>query len=473
MVGSAQKEFQQHYPRPGWVEHDAMDLWSSQVGVASEALARAGVDAGRVSAIGVANQRETTVVYDRRSLTPIANAIVWQDRRTAGVVEGLREAGVEERVRAKTGLLLDPYFSATKIAWLLDNVPGARERAEAGELAFGTVDTWLTARLTGGARHVTDVSNASRTLLFDLGRGVWDDELLELFGVPRALLPEVVPSSHVVGEATVGPLAGVPIAALVGDQQAATFGQACFQPGQAKATYGTGAFIVLNTGLKPRPPAGRLLTTVAWQQGGPLEYALEGSIFMAGAVVQWLRDGLGIIRDVADAAPLALSVPDAGGVVFVPAMTGLGAPYWDPRARGTIVGISRGTTAAHVARAALEGVALQVADVMGAMQAGSGIAIPELRVDGGASRNDALMQLQADVMGVPVVRSAQVETTALGAAYLAGLAVGVWPDRAALAAQWRAGARFVPRLSDPERAAVMERWAEAVSRSRDWAQDEA
>jgi len=473
VVGSAQKEFQQHYPRPGWVEHDAMDLWSSQVGVASEALARAGVDAGRVSAIGVANQRETTVVYDRRSLTPIANAIVWQDRRTAGVVEGLREAGVEERVRAKTGLLLDPYFSATKIAWLLDNVPGARERAEAGELAFGTVDTWLTARLTGGARHVTDVSNASRTLLFDLGRGVWDDELLELFGVPRALLPEVVPSSHVVGEATVGPLAGVPIAALVGDQQAATFGQACFQPGQAKATYGTGAFIVLNTGLKPRPPAGRLLTTVAWQQGGPLEYALEGSIFMAGAVVQWLRDGLGIIRDVADAAPLALSVPDAGGVVFVPAMTGLGAPYWDPRARGTIVGISRGTTAAHVARAALEGVALQVADVMGAMQAGSGIAIPELRVDGGASRNDALMQLQADVMGVPVVRSAQVETTALGAAYLAGLAVGVWPDRAALAAQWRAGARFVPRLSDPERAAVMERWAEAVSRSRDWAQDEA
>ncbi|MFA5567630.1 MAG: glycerol kinase GlpK [Trueperaceae bacterium] len=473
VVGSAQKEFQQHYPRPGWVEHDAMDLWSSQVGVASEALARAGVDAGRVSAIGVANQRETTVVYDRRSLAPIANAIVWQDRRTAGVVEGLREAGVEERVRAKTGLLLDPYFSATKIAWLLDNVPGARERAEVGELAFGTVDTWLTARLTGGARHVTDVSNASRTLLFDLGRGVWDDELLELFGVPRALLPEVVPSSHVVGEATVGPLAGVPIAALVGDQQAATFGQACFQPGQAKATYGTGAFIVLNTGLKPRPPAGRLLTTVAWQQGGPLEYALEGSIFMAGAVVQWLRDGLGIIRDVADAAPLALSVPDAGGVVFVPAMTGLGAPYWDPRARGTIVGISRGTTAAHVARAALEGVALQVADVMGAMQAGSGIAIPELRVDGGASRNDALMQLQADVMGVPVVRSAQVETTALGAAYLAGLAVGVWPDRAALAAQWRAGARFVPRLSDPERAAVMERWAEAVSRSRDWAQDEA
>ncbi|HRN18596.1 MAG TPA: glycerol kinase, partial [Trueperaceae bacterium] len=430
------------------------------------------VDAGRVSAIGVANQRETTVVYDRRSLAPIANAIVWQDRRTAGVVEGLREAGVEERVRAKTGLLLDPYFSATKIAWLLDNVPGARERAEVGELAFGTVDTWLTARLTGGARHVTDVSNASRTLLFDLGRGVWDDELLELFGVPRALLPEVVPSSHVVGEATVGPLGGVPIAALVGDQQAATFGQACFQPGQAKATYGTGAFIVLNTGLKPRPPAGRLLTTVAWQQGGPLEYALEGSIFMAGAVVQWLRDGLGIIRDVADAAPLALSVPDAGGVVFVPAMTGLGAPYWDPRARGTIVGISRGTTAAHVARAALEGVALQVADVMGAMQAGSGIAIPELRVDGGASRNDALMQLQADVMGVPVVRSAQVETTALGAAYLAGLAVGVWPDRAALAAQWRAGARFVPRLSDPERAAVMERWAEAVSRSRDWAQDE-
>jgi len=473
VVSSAQKEFKQHYPRPGWVEHDAMDLWSSQVGVASEALARAGVDAGRVSAIGVTNQRETTVVYDRRTLVPIANAIVWQDRRTAGVIDGLREAGAEERVRAKTGLLLDPYFSATKIAWLLDNVAGARGRAEAGELAFGTVDTWLTARLTGGARHVTDVSNASRTLLFDIERGAWDDELLELFDVPRALLPEVVPSSHVVGEATVDPLAGVPIAALVGDQQAATFGQACFQPGQAKSTYGTGAFIVLNTGLEPRPPAGRLLTTVAWQQGGPIEYALEGSIFMAGAVVQWLRDGLGIIRDVAEAGPLALSVPDAGGVVFVPAMTGLGAPHWDPRARGTIVGISRGTTAAHVARAALEGVALQVADVMNAMQAGSGISIPELRVDGGASRSDALMQLQADVTGTLVVRSAQVETTALGAAYLAGLAVGVWPDRPTLAAQWRAGARFEPRLSDTERAAVMERWAAAVARSRNWAEDEA
>ncbi len=473
VVSSAQKEFRQHYPKPGWVEHDALDLWSSQIGVASEALARAGVDSSSVSAIGVANQRETTVVYDRRTLAPIANAIVWQDRRTAAVIEGLREAGAEERVRAKTGLLLDPYFSATKIAWLLDNVPGARERADAGELAFGTVDTWLTARLTGGARHVTDVSNASRTLLFDIHEATWDDELLELFRVPRALLPEVTPSSHVVGEVTVGPLTGLPIAALVGDQQAATFGQACFRPGQAKSTYGTGAFLVLNTGLEPRAPAGRLLTTVAWQQGGPLEYALEGSIFMAGAVVQWLRDGLGIIRDVGEVGPLAASVPDAGGVVFVPAMTGLGAPHWDPRARGTILGISRGTTAAHIARAALEGIALQVADVMSAMQAGSGIPIAELRVDGGASRNDLLMQLQADVTGVEVVRSAQVETTALGAAYLAGLAVGVWPDRQAVAEQWRAGARFTPRLSSRERAAVMDRWAVAVARSRDWAEDEA
>lgn len=470
VVGSAQKEFPQHYPRPGWVEHDPLDLWSSQVGVAGEALARAGVGPERVAAVGVANQRETTVLYDRRTLAPVANAIVWQDRRTAPEVERLRAEGAEELVRAVSGLLLDPYFSATKLAWLLDNVPGARERAEAGELAFGTVDTYLTARLSGGARHVTDVSNASRTQLFDIHEGRWSDELLELFRVPRAVLPEVVPSSTVVAEASVGPVAGVQVAALIGDQQAATFGQACFRSGQAKATYGTGAFLVLNTGMEAKASANRLLTTVAWQQGGPLEYALEGSIFMAGAVVQWLRDGLGIIREAGDVGPLASSVPDAGGVVFVPAMTGLGAPQWDPAARGTLLGISRGTTAAHIARAALEGVALQVADVVRAMQGDSGVPLTELRVDGGASRSDALMQLQADVLGVEVVRSAQSETTALGAAYLAGLAVGVWPDRAAVAEQWREGARFRPRSTAAERRAMQERWAEAVERAEGWAQ---
>lgn len=471
-VASAQKEFAQHYPRPGWVEHDATDLWSSQVGVASEALARAGVEASAVSAIGITNQRETTVIYDRKTLAPLANAIVWQDRRTAATTDALRAAGVEELVRSKTGLLLDPYFSATKIAWLLDNVAGARDRAEAGELAFGTVDTWLTAKLTGGAAHVTDVSNASRTLLFNIHNGAWDSELLELFRVPGAILPDVVASSQVVGQATPGPLHGLPIAALVGDQQAATFGQACFNPGQVKATYGTGAFLMLNTGLKPQPPTDRLLTTVAWQQSGPLEYAVEGSIFMAGAVVQWLRDGLGIIKNAADVGPLAASVPDAGGVVFVPALTGLGAPHWDPRARGTLLGIDRGTTAAHIARAALEGVALQVADVLRTMQASSSVPLSELRVDGGASRSDTLMQLQADISGVTVVRSEQSETTALGAAYLAGLAVGVWPDRATVAENWRAGARFEPRSTDAQRTAMLDRWELAVERSRRWAEDE-
>ncbi len=469
VVSVAQKEFPQHYPQPGWVEHDALDLWSSQMGVAGEAIARAGVPVGSVAGIGITNQRETTILYDRTTLEPIANAIVWQDRRTAPQVEALRAAGHEERVRAKTGLLLDPYFSATKIAWLLDNVPGARARAEAGELAFGTVDTWLAARLTGGAVHVTDVTNASRTLLFDIHACAWDDELLSLFGVPRDLLPAVVPSAHLVGHAEAGPLGGMPVAALIGDQHAATFGQACFAPGQAKATYGTGAFLVLNTGTAAQAPFDRLLTTVAWQQGPRVEYALEGSIFMAGAVVQWLRDGLGLIREAGDVSALAASVPDSGGVVFVPALTGLGAPHWDPRARGTVLGISRGTTAAHLARAALEGVASQVADVLRTMQAASSAPLTELRVDGGASRSDLLMQLQADVSGVEVVRSAESETTALGAAYMAGLTLGVWPDRAAVAANWRAGERFAPRTDAAERSAMAERWAEAVSRSRDWA----
>jgi len=469
VVASAQKEFEQHYPRPGWVEHDPLDLWSSQMGVAAEALSRAGVAPSRVAAVGITNQRETTVIWDRKTLEPIANAIVWQDRRTAPQIEKLKSQGVEDLVRSRTGLLLDPYFSATKIAWLLDNVDGARQRAERGELAFGTVDSWLTTRLTGG-EHVTDVTNASRTLLYDIHEQRWDHELLELFQVPRALLPKVVPTSARVAEVQQTPLAGVPLAALVGDQQAATFGQACFNPGQAKSTYGTGCFLMLNSGAEAAESPSRLLTTALWQlEGQPLEYGLEGSIFMAGAVVQWLRDGLGIIRTAAEVEQLALSVPDSGGVTFVPAMTGLGAPHWDPHARGTVLGITRGTTAAHLARAALEGIALQVADVVDAMAHDSGVPLTELRVDGGAASNDLLMQLQADLLGVTVVRPEVTETTALGAAYLAGLAVGVWPDEVAIGELWREDRRFEPRLASEERRELRGRWRAALKRAEGWA----
>ncbi len=469
VVGGAQKEFEQHYPRPGWVEHDPLDLWSSQVGVAAEVLGRTGVAARDLAAVGITNQRETTLLWDRRTLEPVANAIVWQDRRTAPEIERLRAAGAEDLVRERTGLLLDPYFSATKIGWLLDNVAGARQRAERGELAFGTVDAWLTARLTGGM-HVTDVTNASRTLVFDIHSRRWDDELLELFRIPRELLPDVVPTSGVVAQISHGPLAGVPLAALVGDQQAATFGQACYAPGQAKNTYGTGCFLILNGGGSAVPSPSRLLTTILWQLGdGEVVYGLEGSIFMAGAVVQWLRDGLGIIRTAAEVERLALSVPDSGGVTFVPAMTGLGAPHWDPHARGTVLGITRGTTSAHLARAALEGIALQVADVVEAMERDSGVPLAELRVDGGAARNDLLMQLQADLLGVTVVRPAVTETTALGAAYLAGLAVGVWPDQATIGGLWREDRRFEPRMPERERRVLRERWGEALRRAGGWA----
>ncbi len=465
----AQKEFAQHYPQPGWVEHDPLDLWSSQMGVATEALSRAGVSASELAAVGVTNQRETTVIWDRRTLEPIGNAIVWQDRRTSPTIEALRASGAEELVRARTGLLLDPYFSATKIAWLLDHVPGARVRAERGELAFGTVDSWLTARLTGGV-HVTDVSNASRTLLFNVHAMRWDDELLALFNVPREVLPAVAPTSGVVTEIGPGPLAGVPLAALAGDQQAATFGQACFAPGQAKNTYGTGCFLMLNSGTEVPESPSRLLSTVLWQvDGRPPEYALEGSIFMAGAVVQWLRDGLGLIRTAAEVEGLAASVPDSGGVTFVPAMTGLGAPHWDPYARGTVLGITRGTTAAHLARAALEGVALQVADVVEAMEHDSGVPLTELRVDGGAAANDLLMQLQADLLGVTVVRPKVTETTALGAAYLAGLAVGVWPDTATIGSMWREDKRFEPQVDEKARENARGRWREALERAAAWA----
>ncbi|HZW26952.1 MAG TPA: glycerol kinase GlpK [Trueperaceae bacterium] len=496
VVAVAQKEFAQHYPRPGWVEHDPLDIWSSQVGVAAEALSRAGLQARDLAAVGIANQRETTLLWDRETLQPVGNAIVWQDRRTAAEVERLREAGAEPTVTRLTGLLLDPYFSASKVAWLLNNVPDARARAEAGELAFGTVDSWLAAKLTGGGAHVTDVSNASRTLLFDIRALDWSDELLETFRVPRAVLPAVVPTSGVVAEVGVGPLAGVPLAALAGDQQAATFGQACFAPGKAKNTYGTGCFLVLNTGLEPRESRHRLLATVAWQTaadadraapgGGerrsgppagpaarreaarPATYALEGSVFTAGAVVQWLRDGLGVIREAAEVERLATSVPDSGGVSFVPALTGLGAPHWDPYVRGAIVGVTRGTTAAHIARAALEGVALQVADVVDAMRQDSGLPFTELRVDGGAANNDLLMQLQADVAGVTVVRPAVTETTALGAAFLAGLAVGVWGSEDEIAALWREEKRFEPRMHESERTVMRERWAAAVERAKGW-----
>jgi glycerol kinase len=471
IVGSAQREFTQHYPRPGWVEHDPNEIWSTQSGVVSEALAAADRSSNDVAAIGITNQRETTIVWDRATLAPIAPAIVWQDRRTADAVDALKgREGVEELVRSRSGLVLDAYFSASKLAWLLQHVDGARARAERGELAFGTVDAWLVARLTRGEVHVTDVTNACRTMLFDIHRLDWDDDLLELWQVPRALLPEVRGSSEVYGHVASGlPLAGTPIAGIAGDQQAATFGQACFRSGQAKSTYGTGAFLVMNTGEAPVASANRLLTTVAWQRPGELRYALEGSIFIAGAVVQWLRDGLGLIRRSEDVEALATSVADTGGVYLVPAFAGLGAPHWDPYARGTIVGMTRGTTGAHVARAALEGIAYQVVDVLRAMERDAGVPLAEVRVDGGAARNDHLMQFQADVLGVSVVRPAVTETTALGAAYLAGLAVGVWSGPQELATLWREGRRFEPVMGGEERERLLEGWGRALGRATGWA----
>ena len=468
--GVAQKEFGQSYPKPGWVEHDPNEIWSSQSGVVSEALAAANTGARDVRAIGITNQRETTVLWDRATLQPVAPAIVWQDRRTAGEVERLAQReGAEELVRERSGLVMDAYFSASKLAWLLEHVEGARQRAERGELAFGTVDSWLVARLTRGEVHVTDVSNASRTALFNLRTLDWDDDLLELWGVPRAVLPEIKGSSEVFGYVADGlPCAGVPIAGIAGDQQAATFGQACFTPGQAKNTYGTGCFLVLNTGDSPVPSQHRLLTTVAWRRPDELRYALEGSIFVAGAVVQWLRDGLGVIRRSEDVEALATSVPDTGGVYLVPAFAGLGAPHWDPYARGAIVGMTRGTTAAHIARAALEAIAYQARDVIQAMEGDAGRPLAELRVDGGASRNDHLMQFQADVLGVSVVRPAITETTALGAAYLAGLAVGVWSDVDEVAAQWREERRFEPSMSEDERSLRLHSWRRALERAREW-----
>ena len=469
-VASAQQEFPQGYPRPGWVEHDPEILWRSQRDVAVEALARAGLTARDVAAIGIANQRETTLLWDRRSGEAVAPAIVWQDRRTAQRCAELREAGREEAIRRRTGLPLDPYFSATKLEWLLDSQPGLRQRAEAGELAFGTVDCWLAWKLSGGRLHVTDASNASRTQLFDLAAGGWHDELLAEFRIPRAVLPRVVDSSGVQGEVTSVPeLAGIPIAALVGDQQGALAGQACFAPGLAKNTYGTGCFLLMHTGDEPHVSSHGLLSTVATRRGGHTRFALEGGVFVGGAVVQWLRDGLGLVEHAADVEALAAGVPDAGGVVFVPAFAGLGAPHWDPYARGALFGLTRGTTSAHIARAALESIALQVTDLATALEGDAGLPLAELRVDGGASANNLLLQLQADLLGRPIVRPVVTETTALGAAYLAGLAVGVWQDEAELAALWRAERRFEPAMAAAEVATIKARWQEAVSRSRGWA----
>ena len=469
IVASAQQEFAQLFPESGWVEHDATAIWETQLATARAVLKKAGIAAAEVAAIGITNQRETTVLWDRATGQPIANAIVWQDRRTASFCDELKAAGHAELIQRKTGLVIDAYFSASKVRWLLDHVPGARRRAELGELAFGTIDSWLVWNLTAGAVQVTDATNASRTMLYNLTTGDWDDELLSLFVVPRSLLPTIKSSSEVCGETAAGIFEkAVKIAGIAGDQHAALFGQACFTPGMAKNTYGTGCFMLMHIGDEPRLSQHRLLTTVAWELGGQREFALEGSVFIGGAVVQWLRDGLGIIKSSAEVEALAASVPDSGGVYLVPAFAGLGAPHWDQYARGTIMGITRGTTAAHIARAALEGIAFQVADVLDVMQRDSGTLVHELRVDGGACADDLLMQFQADILQVRVVRPRVIETTALGAAYLAGLAVGLWQDRAEVEHAWQMEQIFEPQMSAAEAQHRRSRWQQALSRARDW-----
>ena len=470
IVSTAQKEFEQIFPKPGWVEHDPKEIWTTQISVAAEAVTRAGLKAKDVQAIGITNQRETAVVWDRETGEPVFNAIVWQDRRTAGLCDRLKADGHEATFREKTGLVVDAYFSGTKVHWILENVSGAREKAEAGQLAFGTVDSWLIYNLTGGELHITDVTNACRTLLYNIHEGAWDDELLEILEVPRSMLPDVRSSSEVYGHTAPDLFAApIPIAGIAGDQQAATFGQRCTERGMAKNTYGTGCFMLMHTGTEAVPSENNLLTTIAWQIGdAPVEYALEGSVFIAGAVVQWLRDGLGIIQRSEDVERLAQSVEDNGGVYLVPAFAGLGAPHWDPYARGTITGLTRGTTSGHLARAALEGIAYQITDVLKAMEADSGIDVKELRVDGGAAVNDLLMQFQADVLGVPVVRPEVTETTALGAAYLAGLAVGFWESQEEITRQWAMEQTFTPALPDAERDALLEGWNRALDRARGW-----
>jgi glycerol kinase len=467
VVAVAQLEFTQIFPQPGWVEHDPNEIWSSQIGVAADAIARAGIRALDVAAIGITNQRETTLVWDRKTGQPVYNAIVWQDRRTAGLCDQLRAKGLTQTVQQKTGLVIDAYFSGTKVAWILDNVPGARERAERGELAFGTVDTWLIWKLTEGQVHVTDETNASRTMLFDIHARRWDEELLNALNVPRSMLPQVKSSSEVYGQ-TAGSIAGVPIAGIAGDQQSALFGQMCHKPGMAKNTYGTGCFLLMNTGTEAVPSKNNLLTTIGWRRGDQTIYALEGSVFIAGAVVQWLRDGLKLIRTSAEVEALAAEVPDNGGVYLVPAFAGLGAPHWDAYARGAILGLTRGATNAHVARAALEGIAYQVADLLFAMEADSGIQLKELRVDGGASANNLLLQFQADLLGIPVVRAKNPETTALGSAYLAGLAVGLYKSPDEIAAQWASDRTFEPRMAEDEKNRLRREWSKALERAKRW-----
>jgi glycerol kinase len=471
VVASAQKEFRQMFPQPGWVEHDPEEIWSTQLATALEALASAKLKPSDLAAIGITNQRETTVVWDRRNGQPLSNAIVWQDRRTAPFCDELKREGHEPAIQKKTGLVVDAYFSGSKLRWILLNVPAAQEAAAVGNLAFGTVDSWLVWKLTGGRRHVTDPSNASRTMLFNIHTGAWDDSLLGLFAVPGTAMPALCASSAVCGEA-VGELAGVPIAGIAGDQQAALFGQVCTRPGMVKNTYGTGCFMLMHTGATAVESRNKMLTTIAWRIGERTEYALEGSVFIAGAAVQWLRDGLGIIKSSSDVEALAASVPENGGVFLVPAFAGLGAPHWDPYARGAIVGLTRGTTAGHIARATLESMAFQSADLVAAMESDSATPLKELRVDGGACVNDLLMQFQSDVLGVPVVRPKVAETTALGAAYLAGLAVGFWKDLDEIAAQWAVDKRFEPKMSAAERMKLRTTWAKAVERAKAWAEKE-
>jgi len=465
----AQREFTQIFPEPGWVEHDPEEIAASQIAVALEALAQAHVQPSDVAAIGITNQRETTIVWDRTTGKAISNAIVWQDRRTAAFCEQLKAQGHENLIQQRTGLLIDAYFSGSKISWILEHVPGARKLAAAGRLAFGTVDTWLLWKLTGGRIHVTDASNASRTMFFNLHSGTWDGELLDLFGIPDSMLPSVRPSSEVYAEVSSVPgLNGIRIAGIAGDQQAALFGQRCTTPGLTKNTYGTGCFLLQSTGNRAVASTNRLLTTVAWQIGDSTNYALEGSVFVGGAVVQWLRDGLGIIRKSSEVEALAGSVADNGGVYFVPAFVGLGAPHWDSYARGAIIGLTRGSNAGHIARAALESIVYQVADLMDAVQTDTSTPLLELRVDGGASANDSLMQFQADVLGVPVARPAMTETTALGAAFLAGLAAGFWKEMQAISNLPQEERKFEPRMPRSQVNELRQRWNEAVSRTKGW-----
>lgn len=466
ICASAQKEFTQIFPKSGLVEHNPHEIWSSEAAVIAEAIAKLDINGKDIAGIGITNQRETTIVWDVESEEPIYNAIVWQDRRTGEYCEQLKAEGLTDTIREKTGLIIDAYFSGTKIKWILDNVPGARERAEKGKLRFGTVDSWLVWRLTRGEVHVTDVSNASRTMLFNIHTLDWDDDLLKLFGIPRSMMPEVKSSSEVYGHTKTTIFAHeVPIAGIAGDQQAALFGQLCIEPGSIKNTYGTGCFLLMNTGEKPITSQNSLLTTVAWKIGDKVNYALEGSIFVGGSVVQWLRDGLGIIKSSSEIEALAASVPDTGGVYFVPALTGLAAPYWDPFARGSITGISRGTTAAHIARAALEGIALQTYDIVDCMRRDADMPIRELKVDGGASRNNLMMQFQSNVLSVPVFRPRVTETTALGAAYLAGLAVGYWSGIDEIKRQWQVEQEFKPQADLESMNAIVERWHDAVKRT--------